>query len=46
MKAASASRLIWVMYGARSVVPSGAQSFWMICPPASSNERWKPPTTS
>ena len=46
MKAASASRLSWVMYGARSLVPSGAHSFWMIWPPASSKLRWKPPTTS
>ena len=36
---ASASRRIFAMYGARSMTPSGAQSFWITWPPFSSNVR-------
>ena len=43
---ASASRRSLAMNGARSIAPSGAQSFWTTWPPFSSNVRWKPPTTS
>ena len=45
-RTASASRLIWARNGAKSFVLSGAQIFWTTWPPASSNERWKPPTVS
>src|SRR3989442_5079319 len=34
------------MEGAKSAVPSGGQSFWSTCPPASSKVRWKPAATS
>src|SRR2546429_6740682 len=45
-KTASASRLIWVTNGAKSLVLRGVQIFWMIWPPLSSKVRWKPPTDS
>ena len=45
-KIASASALMVGIYGPKSLVPSGGQIFWMICPPQASNARWKPPTTS
>ena len=40
------ARLLAEMYGAKSAVPSGGQSFCTICPPDSSKVRWKPATTS
>ena len=43
---ASTSRFSCEMYGAKSALPSGGQSFYTTWPPASSNVRWNPATTS
>jgi hypothetical protein len=43
---ASLSRRIWARNGLKSLVLNGVQIFCTICPPLSSNVRWKPPTVS